>query len=205
MKLMLRRREMMGIAGDDIVLPDGFTRLQYIYNQSNAYIDTGVSLTSSDTIDTQWEELTGHNTGDRMVCGVLPKSFNINLYYSTTRPFMAWGGSGGFQFTSLDQRVRVERGLFYGYNGGAVSITVDKTSFSYAETKPLYLFCWNNGNNVTQYPLKLVGIKYFFVENKCHLIPCTNPDGVVGMYDVINKNFLTSPNGTAFVAGPLYE
>lgn len=205
MNLMLRRRAMMGIAGDDIVLPDGFTRLQYIYNTSNAYIDTGVLIDSNDTIDTQWEELTGHNTGDRMVCGVLLKSFNINLYYGTTRPFMAWGNSGGFQINSLDQRIRVEKGMFYGYNGGAVSIVVDKTSFSYATTKPFYLFCWNNGNDVPQYPLKQTGIKYFTIKGKWNGIPCTDPNNVVGMYDVVNGNFHTSPNGTAFVAGPLYE
>lgn len=204
MSLMLRRRAMMGIAGDDIVLPDGFTRLQYIYNQSNAYIDTGVLLTSSDTIDTQWEELTSQG-GDRMVCGIRPSAFSANLYYGVTKPHMSWGGSGGFSLSSPDQRVRVERGMFYGYNGGAVSIVVDKTSFSYAATKPLYLFCWNNGNNAPQYPLKQTGIKYFTIEGKWNGIPCTDPNNVVGMYDVVNGNFHTSPNGTAFIAGPLYE
>lgn len=186
-------------------LPAGYTRLQYIYNTSNAYIDTGVLIDSNDTIDTQWEELTDHNAEDRMVCGVVPKVFSINLYYGMTRPFMAWGDSGGFQVTSFDQRVRVERGLFYGYRGGAVWMTVDKTSYSYVTTGPLYLFCRNNGNNAAQYPLRQTGIKYFTIEGKWNGIPCTDPNGVVGMYDVVNGNFHTSPNGTAFIAGPLYE
>lgn len=34
------------------------------------------------------------------------------------------------------------------------------------------------------------------------LIPCKNSNNVVGMYDVINNVFYTSPNGNAFVAGP---
>lgn len=34
------------------------------------------------------------------------------------------------------------------------------------------------------------------------LIPCKNSNNVVGMYDVVNNVFYTSPNGNAFVAGP---
>lgn len=203
MSLMLRRRAMMGIAGDDIVLPDGFTRLQYIYNQSNAYIDTGVLLTSSDTIDTQWEELTSQG-GDRMVCGIQPSAFFINLYYGTTDVYVGIGGNS-YRCGSQDQRIRVEGGFIYGYRGGEVMSIKDATSRSYSATKPLYLFCWNNGNNVPQYPLKNTGIKYFTIGGKWNGIPCISPNNVVGMYDLVNGNFHTSPNGTAFVAGPLYE
>lgn len=203
MNLMLRRRAMMGIAGDDIVLPDGFTRLQYIYNQSNAYIDTGVLLTSSDTIDTQWEELTSQG-GDRMVCGIQPSAFSINLYYGTTDVYVGIGGNN-YRCGSQDQRIRVEGGFIYGYRGGEVMSIKDATSKSYSATKPLYLFCWNNGNNAPQYPLRQTGIKYFTIEGKWNGIPCTDPNNVVGMYDLVNGNFHTSPNGTAFVAGPLYE
>lgn len=34
------------------------------------------------------------------------------------------------------------------------------------------------------------------------LVPCKNSNNVVGMYDVVNDTFYTSPNGAAFVAGP---
>jgi hypothetical protein len=34
------------------------------------------------------------------------------------------------------------------------------------------------------------------------LIPCKDNNNVVGMYDVVNNTFYTSPNGAAFVAGP---
>lgn len=200
-----RRRLMMtksGGGGGD--LPAGYTRLQYIYNTGNAYIDTGVLIDSNDTIDTQWEQLTSQG-GDRMVCGVLPSAFSINLYYGTTEPYMAWGGSSGFRYGSPDQRVRVERGMFYGYSDGVVVNTRNYTSYSFTATKPIYLFCWNNGNNVPQYPFKQAGIKYFIIEGKFNGIPCIDPNNVVGMYDLVHGNFHTSPNGTAFVAGPLYE
>jgi hypothetical protein len=34
------------------------------------------------------------------------------------------------------------------------------------------------------------------------MVPCKNSNNVVGMYDVVNDTFYTSPNGAAFVAGP---
>lgn len=34
------------------------------------------------------------------------------------------------------------------------------------------------------------------------MIPCIDPNNVVGMYDVVNNVFYSSPNGAAFVAGP---
>lgn len=201
MNLMLRRMAMMTKSG--VNLPAGYTRLQYIYNTSNAYIDTGVLIDSNDTIDTQWEQLTSQG-GDRMVCGTLPNAFSINLYYGTTDVYVGFGRNN-YRCGSQDQRIRVEGGFIYGYRGGEVMNRKDATSVSYSATKPLYLFCWNNGNNAPQYPLKQTGIKYFTIKGKWNGIPCTDPNNVVGMYDVVNGNFHTSPNGTAFVAGPLYE
>ena len=34
------------------------------------------------------------------------------------------------------------------------------------------------------------------------MVPCKNSNNVVGMYDLVNDTFYTSPNGAAFVAGP---
>lgn len=186
-------------------LPEGYTRLQYIYTTSNAYIDTGVLIDSNDIIDTQWEALPGFRKSvDAMVCGVRPKAFSINLYYGETDVYVGFGGSN-YRAGSQDQRIRVEGGFIYGYRDGKVINRRDATSVTYSATKPLYLFCMNNGSNVAQYPLKYVGIKYFTIEDKWSGTPCIDPNGVVGIYDAVNDNFHTSPNGTAFLAGPVYE
>lgn len=34
------------------------------------------------------------------------------------------------------------------------------------------------------------------------MVPCTDPNNVVGLYDLVNNVFYSSPNGAAFVAGP---
>lgn len=203
MNLMLRRRAMM-VGSGGIDLPVGYTRLQYIYNTSNAFIDTGVLLTSNDTVEFVWTDQIASQGGDRMLCGTRPQIFSINLYYGLTRIHTAWGASGGFLMNSPDRRVRVEAGMFYTYQNGSVFETVDKTSYSFTATTNIYLFAYNNGSNTPQYPLKQAGIKIALIEGKFNGIPCIDPNNVVGMYDVVNGNFHTSPNGTAFVAGPVY-
>jgi hypothetical protein len=34
------------------------------------------------------------------------------------------------------------------------------------------------------------------------MIPCIDPNNVVGLYDLVNDVFYSSPNGAAFIAGP---
>lgn len=68
------------------------------------------------------------------------------------------------------------------------------------------LFCYfNNGSNN---PARFAeaDIYYFklFVNGTLvrDMVPCKDSNNVVGMYDVVNNTFYTSPNGAAFVAGP---
>ena len=68
------------------------------------------------------------------------------------------------------------------------------------------LFCsFSDTNNTPQRYCN--GILYYFklfVNGTLvrDMIPCKNPNNVVGLYDVVNHRFYSSPNGNAFVAGP---
>lgn len=68
------------------------------------------------------------------------------------------------------------------------------------------LFCSYSDTNNTPQRYCNGTIYYFklFVEGSLvrDLVPCKNSNNVVGMYDVVNDTFYTSPNGAAFVAGP---
>jgi hypothetical protein len=68
------------------------------------------------------------------------------------------------------------------------------------------LFCSFSDTNNTPQRYCNGTLYYFklFVEGTLvrDLIPCKNSNNVVGMYDVVNNVFYTSPNGNAFVAGP---
>lgn len=68
------------------------------------------------------------------------------------------------------------------------------------------LFCSFSNTSDSPYRFATGTIYYFklFVEGVLvrDMVPCIDPNNVVGMYDVVNNVFYSSPNGAAFVAGP---
>lgn len=68
------------------------------------------------------------------------------------------------------------------------------------------LFCvFNNQAKTSQIRFIEAKLYYFklFVEGTLvrDMIPCVNPNNVVGLYDLVNNVFYSSPNGAEFVAG----
>lgn len=68
------------------------------------------------------------------------------------------------------------------------------------------LFCYFSNSSNSPARFVEADLYYFklFVNGTLvrDLIPCKNSNNVVGMYDVVNDVFYTSPNGAAFTAGP---
>ena len=69
------------------------------------------------------------------------------------------------------------------------------------------LFCvFNNQDKTARIRYIEARLYYFklFVEGALvrDMIPCINPNNVVGLYDTVNNVFYSSPNGASFVAGP---
>ena len=68
------------------------------------------------------------------------------------------------------------------------------------------LFCTFSDVNNTPNQFTDGRIYYFklFVEGVLvrDMVPCIDPNNIVGLYDLANNEFYSSPNGAAFVAGP---
>jgi len=69
------------------------------------------------------------------------------------------------------------------------------------------LFCtFNNQAKTSMIRYIEAKLYYFklFVEGVLvrDMIPCIDPNNVVGLYDLVNDVFYSSPNGAAFIAGP---
>lgn len=70
------------------------------------------------------------------------------------------------------------------------------------------LFCiFNNQAKTSMIRYIEAKLYYFklFVEGILvrDMVPCINPSNVVGLYDLANDVFYSSPNGSAFIAGPV--
>jgi hypothetical protein len=69
------------------------------------------------------------------------------------------------------------------------------------------LFCIFNSQDKTARIRYIEARLYYFklfVEGTLvrDMVPCIDPNNVVGLYDTVNNVFYSSPNGAAFVAGP---
>lgn len=87
----------------------------------------------------------------------------------------------------------------YNYNNGGLTHTWGTS-----------LFCvFNNQAKTSQIRFIEAKLYYFklFVEGTLvrDMIPCVNPNNVVGLYDLVNDVFYSSPNGAEFVAGEKEE
>ena len=207
-----RRRLMIagsgeGEGGD---LPAGYTRLQYIYNTSNAYIDTGIAVGNTDEVDCFWLNA-GAPGGDKALFGARDTTSMyswVNRYGSGGQVYFRWGAKVSGNYVTINGRILIKNNICYLYKDDGVTplYSWDSNAGTFQMTTTLALFAQHDAvTNSLRYPCKGVGLEYFKIVGKFDAIPCINNNNVVGMYDIVSQTFFSSPNGTAFVAGPLYE
>ena len=200
----LRRRMMMSGGEQESILPAGYTRLKYIYNTSNAYIDTGVALSSTDEVSFNYINVSS-TSGDKALWGARDSSSLFcwtDRYGDATQTYFRWGGKSSRNYGIHNGSFVIRNNVIYWTNsaGGTGSWTSGAGTFQMSTS--VWLFAYHGGSNT--YPCKGVAMSYFIVKDKWHGIPCKDPNNVVGMYDIVNNVFHGSENSTAFIAGPNY-
>lgn len=196
-----------------LMLPTGYTELGYISSTSggNQYINLDIKL----------YEVKGTNYD-------IATKFNITVANANQAAMFSCQDSDNNPWPGTFIRVNSSTSKVIGrYIGGSAK---DNTLGSLGEDIELYtqtppgknVTNLNNNNTTHQYGTSLFcafvggtttpdrycyGTLYYFklfVNGTLvrYLIPCKNSNNVVGMYDVVNNVFYTSPNGNAFVAGP---
>lgn len=193
-------------------LPAGYTELEYISstNGGNQYIDLGIKL--YDTLNKDYD------IAIKFIIASTNSESQATIFNCQDPNNNPWPGT----YIRRNQNNVVGR-----YIGGTAKDNTLGTVGSLIElpvqTSPnKNVTNLNNNNGTHQYGAGLFSsfsntsnapqrycngtIYYFklFVEGSLvrDLVPCKNSNNVVGMYDVVNDTFYTSPNGAAFVAGP---
>ncbi len=188
--IRLRRRGLMMASKSE--LPPGYTRLAYIESTGTQWIDTGVFVDSPDGLDgtiikAQYTVI-GNNGS---ICGAVATA-GIKPY---TNYQVMTSGSGL---------------TLYGFIADISPITVN-TVFTLTATRGkatpncnLCLFAKSQSGNVVN---KCSGRIYeaeirnygVIVRN---FLPCMNPLGEIGLYDLVGKQFYRNAGNGEFVAGP---
>lgn len=178
-----------------MALPTGYKELEYIETTGTQYIDTGISVPHANA-KTIIEFAPMEVTADNPIAGFAYPSWNWNtnlVFVSNSKILVAntYGPTVARDvFYKFEYSVR-----YYRINDG------DEVSLSMAFYKDGY-------NNTVSYASgkygknKIKSYKLFNSETLVRdLIPCINPSGAVGMYDLANGVFYGNAGTGEFVAG----
>ena len=195
------------------LLPSGYTELEYISSSSggNQYIDLGIKL--YETLNTDYDIAMKFNiaSGNANQAAIFacqdsdtdpwPGTF-VRVNSSSGKAIGRYIGGTAKDNTLGNLGADIELPVQTSPNKNVTSLNNNNTTHQYGTS----LFCAFVGGTNTPARYCNAKLYYFklFVGGTLvrDLIPCKNSNNVVGMYDVVNNVFYTSPNGNAFVAGP---
>ncbi len=173
-----------------------YHRLEYIENTSNAYIDTGIVPNADTEIECK---ILYNNSGFFFGCryGFNNKEYSM-IKESADKVRFAFGRLPIYKIIPTNIRLSIiintkqciVQDEIFNFNSVLKSTDL-----------PLYLFCCNQAGEAIQ-PSAYLKIYEFIVKEKGILVrnfvPAKCNDGMIGMYDLIERKFYTSPNGVAF-------
>ena len=198
---------MLRIGSEENLLPEGYTRLDYIEGTGQQYIDMGFVP----------------NQDSRVVLDVEPTKTTTAALFGARKTaqldtfvlFVISSNSVRSDYGTKQDTISVESVL------RRVVVDKNKNVCSYGENKitqtaanfncggPLALLTNNfNGSVVGEAvaSAKIYSCKIYdngTIIRDCY--PCTNASGVPGLYDIVNGVFYGSATSTPFVAGPEYN
>lgn len=188
-------------------LPEGYAELEYIQNADyTSYISPGKTLHFGSDFVFTFSATEIHTSRDQTYIHAADNFFLQIKYLDKSiswaiKSGSTWSYATIYQNTQANAKITVS----YTYADGAVDVNGTKTTVSYPRgtpslpstikskySSPIARFYYFKGKSST-YPDSNV---YNF-----ELIPCINPSGIVGLYDLTNSTFIGPTNGT-FIAGP---
>lgn len=186
------------------LLPEGFTRLSYIQSDGGQYIDTGFKPS--------------HQT--RVVMDIEPLNAGTCAYFgsrsstaSYTDAFVMWLLSA-LSLRSDYGSVNVSQPVA----NSVMRVTIDKnrnvtewgdtiitnTASEFTGSYNLTLLTQNTGGTVDTRKMQAKLYSCQIYENDIlvrDFVPCTNEDGTVGLYDIVDSTFYMNAGTGGFVAG----
>lgn len=204
------------LTDDDIFSPDGYTFLQYIESDGTAYIDTGVTMTSADGVEMAFMILSAPSAatgvfGSRSGAG----QNNITISYDASKiieDFNNTSSYNDYRLTSLNLNLgnvtyvkNFAQDRWYATSAEAAGAKKGKAwtgaAFNCPGTAQIF------GIQNTTWPKARIRLGYcrIFTNDmlRCNYIPARRDDGVLGLYDTVNKEFKTNEAATgSFTAGP---
>ena len=205
-----------------VVLPEGYTQLEYVRATNTQYVNTGVQIIAAKkaVYEVMVEDIP-YNKGNHILS-------NTNHYFpflrrtSSNVPEIGTSNRGGETITgassisypwALDTKYKIA-GVINSSNQMEVYVNdeyIFSTNKGTATNDTATLYAFNYGTNMGSNSYRFNGRLYsmnIYGANDIILrrfIPCKNSSDVAGLYDIINDVFYHSGTSTELVAGPEVE
>lgn len=194
-----------------VILPDGYTPVNYIKSSGTQYINTGYIPNINTKINIKCLHGTATSaSGAVFGCRTESTIDRYMLAGNSKKQAFFWGD---VEPDNPHIQSNISTGSF-------VDVTIENSKATFNEEEytnfsidtypnfPIYLFCTNTGGTATAFSTSTIG-RFKIYENNILIhdfIPCMrNNDSVVGMYDVIDNQFFTYIGTNPFSYGALYN
>lgn len=185
------------------VLPDGYTQLNYIESTGTQYIDTGFKP-NQDTRVVTAVSFRATPSKDEAVFGT--RNANTNQLWCYWRNAAAKFSFrfGGSSTNNLVAAAATEKNVLNA-DGNVLTIgsaSVTATAATFTAEHSIFLFAVNNAG-ASQYPASVLMYSCKIYDNGTlvrDFVPCRNPLGEVGLYDLVNGVFYCNAGTGSFIA-----
>ena len=184
-------------------LPAGYTEVEYIENTTTAFINTGIIYPCTWTITAQANAVPATNqilVGSKTSAGHYVGAITNGYWGTTTNASYYIAGYPNTARTQLTITINRKSVEFSAED----SATKTHNATSNIDTA-IWLFAASKTASST-YPFigkvygDVVGVKEGVEVFRG--VPCTDPNGVAGLYDLVSEAFFGSANTATFAAGP---
>ena len=187
-------------------LPDGYTALSYIESSGSQYIDTGFKPNQDTGVEIDFDFLETNTGTDHHIASV-----NNNSQYYAFRVKSNLAGYASRYYT--DALADVSTTTPYGRHmvvrnknktslDGGAEVTHTYGAFQITNTLPICCFKNASGALSGYAKLKIYSCKIHdngvLIRN---FVPCKNPSGMFGMYDLVTNEFYGNAGSGAFTGG----
>ena len=199
--------ELPVIEGSESRLPDGYTELEYIESSGAQYIDTGFTVSAQNfsglRVVQDCELITG---GSYWSVNGISGTGNI-FYLGASNTNAIYYGNGASNIATG-----------HSYPGGRIvfDLNVQNSSYTFGETiltglsfsapsasANFYIFAYNTISSRDCHSEKIYNLKIFSDDELVrNFVPCENPSGEIGLYDLVNDVFYQNAGSGTFSAGP---
>lgn len=218
---LLTRRRMMGVKESGSILPSEYQQVEYIENESYAFINTGYTFTSDNARYKGALYKSARPASEQCVVG--SSSFSGGAFKTMTELGLSSTNGRIFAFSSTSAGINGYANLYgnkvyfdaiFQTASPAKRLTIstdgsnETTETATGENNSIAgSICTIFSASLSQTLLTYKGRIYFLevYDNNvlaCSFVPCyRKSDGEVGMFDVIRNGFYTSVNSSKFTKG----